>query len=136
MCFYKDVTISGRFHKIADENIDCYKAMVISKIGNDGVVWVKSLHYPKDDVRSYGGIMTPAIEHDLDWLDVGTIVLESGVIHSYICPPHIYCGNACYIGQEVIVKCHIPEGTPYWANTREGAYASTKLLTDGIVNYS
>lgn len=134
MCFYKDVVNYDVFHKIAKEDIVCYKVMTISKIGNDGVIWVKSLYYPKEEIRSFGGVMVPDIERDFDWLDAGTLVLESGVIHSYTRFPSIVGANRQYVGQSVIVKCRIPKGTPYWANHREGVYASTKLILDGIVN--
>ena len=105
MCFYKDVVNYDVFHKIAKEDIVCYKVMTISKIGNDGAIWVKSLN-----------------------------VLESGVIHSYIHLPNIVGLNEHYVGKSVTVKCRIPKGTPYWANHRDGVYASTKLILDGIVN--
>ena len=134
MCFYKDVVNYDVFHKIAKEDIVCYKVMTISKIGNDGAIWVKSLNYPKEEMRSYGSVMIPDIEPDLDWLDAGTFVLESGVIHSYIHLPNIVGLNEHYVGKSVTVKCRIPKGTPYWANHRDGVYASTKLILDGIVN--
>lgn len=134
MCFYKDFVNYGLFHKVANEDIECYKVMTISKIGNDGVVWVKSLNYPKEEMRSCGSVMVPDIERNLDWLDAGTLVIESGVIHSYTCFPKIVVANGFYVGQSVTVKCRIPKGTPYWVNHRDRAYASTKLILDGIVN--
>lgn len=134
MCFYKDFVNYCMFHKVANEDIVCYKVMTISKIGNDGVIWVKSLNYPKEEMCSFGSVMVPAIKRNLDWLDAGTLVLESGVIHSYTCFPNIVGADGRYAGQSVIVKCRIPKGTPYWQNNRDGVYASTKLILDGIVN--
>jgi hypothetical protein len=134
MCFYKDIVNYSIFHKIAKEDIVCYKVMTIFKIGNDGVIWVKSINYPKEEIRSYGSVMIPEIEPDLDWLDAGTLVLQSGVIHSYTHLPNTVILNERYVGQSVIVKCRIPKGTPYWVNHRDRVYASTKLILDGIVN--
>lgn len=131
MCFVKDFLP----HKIANEDIRCYK--VVRKYDNENYFRSSVFHYPYELGCTY--FAKPPyyfrercvdVLHFLDNLNV----LSFSVFHSFIeidelelAEIDIQNGSDGYRAKCVILECVIPAGTPYWVNAKSKQYASTSI---------
>jgi hypothetical protein len=124
MCFYK-ASIIDKKHRIADDDIVCYK--VVKKISDTH--W-KSIYYNYHYYKTVGNghANKPT---DIEKLDK-KYALEGGVFHSY---SELKTAIDDLIwADSVVVKCIIPKGTPYWQNQLKKEYASIDLTVMEEIN--
>ena len=110
MCLYK----FDSSYKIAEKPITCYKVMRISAI--NGTVYVNSMFYPcigkgykvGDTIKSALDDKVCAMSRDK---------LGAEVVHSYVDTQSFtmsFFNDFSISTRDVVVKCEIPEGVPYW----------------------
>lgn len=111
MCLYKS---NKNLYKIAEKPITCYKLMQISAI--NGAVYVNSMFYPcigkgytvGDKIKSALDDKVRAMYRDK---------LGAEVVHSYVDASSFtmtFFDDFSIGPKDVVVKCEIPEGVPYW----------------------
>jgi hypothetical protein len=123
MCFDKEV--SNYTHKVAEEDIVCYK--VVFRYESEGKPRWSSLyqHFIYEQGELYEEKFSDRLLRFFD----GLTRLKSNVYHSYsdLCGIDVIDSRWLGTHQAVLVKCIIPKGSIYWVNEHEQQYASNAI---------
>ena len=122
MCFDKEV--SNYTHKVAEEDIVCYK--VVNRLPFDVKPRWESFyrHFIYEQGEVYEEKLSDGLLKILD----GQPTLKHLVYHSYSDLTGINVFEYAFVNfVSVAVKCVIPKGTIYWFNSDKKQYASTAI---------
>ena len=123
MCFDKEV--SNYTHKVAEEDIVCYK--VVFRYESVGKPRWSSLyqHFIYEQGELYEEKFSDRLLRFFD----GLTRLKSNVYHSYSDLNGLDINEISWLcaHRAVIVKCIIPKGAIYWFNSYQNQYASNAI---------
>jgi len=123
MCFDKEV--SNYTHKVAKEDIVCYK--VVLRYESEGKPRWVSLY--QNFIYEQGELYEEKFSDSLLRTFDGQPWLKGYVYHSYgdLCRLDINEISWLFAHQAVLVKCIIPKGAIYWVNEQWQQYASSAI---------
>lgn len=122
MCFDKEV--SNYTHKVAEEDIVCYK--VVNRYPSYSKPRWESFY--RHFIYEQGEVYEEKLSDKLLKILDGQPTLKHLVYHSYSDLHSINAFEFVFVSVvSVVVKCIIPKGTIYWLNSTKKQYASTAI---------